>query len=297
MQNILDFPLEIVCHICNYLDEIDFIYLTQTCQGLQAISKIKSLNTKYLFSKASQFGDKYLFTNIIVDIIQNVNLLDTWKTNTITLHNDFNGDIEPLYALPKLKTINIGTNFTHIESIKNIPDNIINKKSIILHTIANIVSLKEYENDLLLLNQDDISKHPFPGYLDKTSINMINEQIFLDILKNPNVKSYHYIMDTILRCFKPNMSEIIIGDLFKRFDIFDKYKIMIDIAKKYKRSDNLNEEIVEFIKTNTELITEFVEDLRIIYDFKYAYLSDIYQRILKKYNFKNMLEYIDARMC
>jgi len=299
MESILSQPLEIIKHICEFIiDEKDFVFFTMTCKSLASVSDFKPLTKYYTFSKIIRSVDTYNFINIFYDLESIRIQLMPKNLESITLSDDFNGDIQELYTLPKLKVINTGMNFSNIESLELMPDSIINKRMIILTTTANFSAKEEYINIIGELFSPD-----YPSYFNKKSIYIIHKKIIQQIIKglnslDINVETCEQILTEINRCKRMYNKKKTIKDLFimaggkKSPNIYDKYKIIFEQNPCVPLS-TLPKVLTNFVEPNKNLIKEFIEDLQIIFDKRQLFINNYYDKILKQYNLQNINEYYE----
>ena len=264
-------PNDIFCLVCKFIDNnASFVNFTTTCKYFVRFMQARPLTDTYLLSKILPACHNYVFTKIIYDL-NKLSIGSIPKlVKSITFNDDFNDDITELYSLPKLEFIGIGTNFANMESIKFVPATIINKKDLILTTIANILSLGEHKyviDGIIYYNEKLI-------YKIKTKIN----KKMLNFIKNNSfdAKSVNQLKKIIFN--RVNQS---ISDFLAYVDIFDKYKYIMA-----KRKPDIS-----FLKNNHCSIKEFIEITQTIYDKKQIFLDHIYQKILDKYQCSTISEF------
>lgn len=267
-----DLPSELLIIISQFLHDIDFIRFIRTSKYIRSIQKERSLVRQYALSKILAFISQYSFTNILYDFnILRIQFIPK-DTQIITFYDDFNDSIKRLNNLSNLRYIHIGHNFTHIESIKSIPNSIINKKELILTVIANITSKIRYSNDIKRID-DPSDCGGFPGYYNSTCINKINLKDIKSILAYLDEEINDRSCNIILNRIKSNIYISFI-ELMVSTDYYSKYQIF------YLRN-SLN---IDYIEENRELFKEFFSDMYILFVKEQQYLSTIYDKVLKKYH-------------
>ena len=285
-ESTLIMPDDIFCLICKFIDDRSFVNFTTTSKFYLRFILDRPLSDTYSLSKILLSRNNYVFIKIIYDY--NKLLVESIPKSiiSITFNDDFNDNIIKLYSLPKLEFIGVGKNFANMESIQSIPQTIINKKDLVLTTIANILSFDEYEQEIKRIT---VHNTRFPIYFNKTTIYKIKTKMNKKMLAF--IENNSFDVDAVNHLAKINLyipikwKDQSMVEFLSNVDIFDKYKHIMA----QKNPDTC------FLKNNHCLIKEFIEITQIIYDKKQIFLDHIYQKILDKYQCSTISEF--AKLC
>ncbi|AEQ60249.1 hypothetical protein [Acanthamoeba polyphaga mimivirus] len=297
-MNIEDFPLEILVNISSFLTDKEFILLTQVDRFFYGLKKINKLKNAYDFKVICKIIDEYLFSHLIVDSTDLIDILSKRNINTITLSDNFNSDIKMFYSLPNLNKIHVNLNYTDVDSITSIPDKIINKKEIILTVISNKIAFRTYSKCLEYLKQKNFSKHPYPPQIyNWESIYKIKNKIFQIVFSALNkdfdcftYKESYNLVKLILLFIDPK-SENVLTEFFTKFDILHKYQIMAFHPGLRQCITKKNYSLPNFIKENYVIVKEFIYDIKFIHDHIFLYLKNTYEKIIERRGFGSIYEY------
>lgn len=290
-------PVLVMHKICNYLDhDIEYIHLIMCCKKFYHQSKkYRNLYKFYKLSEIIKSVNKYNFINIIYDYpLFSIESIPP-TIQTIFFIDNFNDNITSLYELPNLKSIQVGFGFTNIESVRFIPNNIINRKKLALKTIANTLAKHTYYDDIQRIYDNGINT--YPRYFTHNSIYVIYKKILrngLNFLKNKNIDVV--VSKRILKIIKKCMNrwkshDQMLSQLLLQIDSNNKYKSIFDYVNKITKH---NEHIfLPFLNDNVNFVVELIEDLQFIFDQQKLFLEYIYGQIIKKHNCKDVFEYTD----
>lgn len=299
VMNIENFPPEILANISGFLTDKEFILLTTIDRFFYGLKKINKLKNPYDFKTIRTIIDEYLFSHLIVDSTDSIDILSKYNINTITLSDNFNDDIKMFYSLPNLNKINVNLNYTDIDSITSIPDKIINKKEIILTVISNEIGFHSYSRYLEIPNIKDFSKHPYPQIYNWESIYKIKNKIFRIVFNalDKNFDSFTYkesyeLVKLILLFIDPKYKNVL-TEYFSKFEILHKYQVLKFHPGLRQCITKKNYHLPNFIKENYVTVKEFIYDIKFIHDHKFLYLKNTYEKIIKQHGFNNVNEYRD----
>ncbi|AKI79810.1 hypothetical protein QJ850_gp889 [Acanthamoeba polyphaga mimivirus] len=295
-MNIEDFPLEILANISNFLTDNEFILLTTVDIFFYGLKKINKLKNSYDFKVIRTIIDEYLFIHLIVDSTESIDILSKYNINTITLSDNFNGEIKMLYSLPNLNKINVSLNYTDVDSITSIPDNIVNKKQIILSVISNKIAFRKYSKSLEYLKRKDISKHPYPQIYNWESIYKIINKYFRTVFTALDkdfdcftYKESYELVKLILSFTDSKYNNV--TDFFTKFEILHKYQVLMFHLELKNCITKKNYNLPNFIKENSMIVKEFIYDIKFIHDHEFLCLKKTYEKIIKRYGFDSVNEY------
>ncbi|AKI78835.1 hypothetical protein [Acanthamoeba polyphaga mimivirus] len=296
-MNINNFPLEILANISNFLTDKEFILLTTVDRFFYGLKKINKLKNSYDFKVIHTIIDEYLFSHLIVDSTDSIDILSIYNINTITLSDNFNGDIKIFYSLPNLNKINVSLNYTDVDSITSISDKIVNKKQIILTVISNKIGFHTYSRHLENLNIENFSRHPYPQIYNWESIYKIKNKIFRIVFsaldKDFDCFTYKesYNLVKLILLFIDPKSENVLTEFFTKFDILHKYQILAFHPGLRQCITKKNYSLPNFIKENYVIVKEFIYDIKFIHDHVFLYLNKTYEKIIKRRGFNSVYEY------
>lgn len=300
-MNIEDFPLEILANISSYLTDKEFISLISVNRFFYDLKKINKLKNPYDFKAIRTIIDEYLFSHLVVDSIESIDVLSKYNINTITLSHNFNSDIKMFYLLPNLNKIHVNLNYTDVDSITSIPNKIINKKEIILTVISNKISFDTYSKNLERLKEKNFLKHPYPQIYNWESIYKIKNKIFRNVFNalDKNFDSFTYkesyeLVKLILLFIDSKYNNV--TEFFTKFETLHKYQVLEFRPELKNCITKKNYSLPNFIKENYVIVKEFIYDIKFIHDHIFSYLKKIYEKNIKQHGFNNVNEYRDYLM-
>lgn len=274
-------PIEILfVEICKFLSDKDFINLISVRKLYQKYHLTKKLQFSYKLSKIKNVRDKYTFIKIIYD-------LDNWNLTYIPLSvekiyfaENYNNFFNNLHLLPNLRRISIKYNFTNLNSIENLPDNIENKYNIIIRTIINSFTRDKYEE---LLNK--ITKIFYPSSTPKNLYKIYNKKIKEVRTK---INNYQPISKNDLRSitFKDNN----LGNIFEKIDIFKEYA---DICKDFSLNHFKSEKVIDPQNIERNKLIKFINIMESLRKECYKATINFENKYLKILGYNSLKEYLN----